>query len=171
MEILNEEGFKIDSDVKAEWALKKIKVEQDEFKRLKNVCEAMIKSYEDQIKSAESNLNKSTSWIKSQLLLYFTTVKSKETKTQKTYQLPSGRLVLKMREPEIKRNDQELIAWVKLNGGQEDFISVKETLNWAGLKKCLNQTESGFTTDDGEIVPGIELIPKDPEFKVEVNDD
>ena len=59
-----------------------------------------------------------------------------------------------------------IIDWLKKNDGQ-DFVKVKESLDWAGLKKKVAVVGESMATEDGEIIPGIKVIPREPIFKVE----
>ena len=90
----------------------------------------------------------------------------KATKTQVSYTLPSGKLVLKHQEPEYKPNDEILIPWLEKNN--PSLIKVKKTADWAGLKKTLTLDGTDMLTEDGEIVPGITVTPREDVFKVEV---
>ena len=89
-----EGDFIIDNDSKAEWALKKIKAAQDEHDRLI----ALADEEEDRLKvkraKIDSKLETDTSYLKFLLSKYIDTVTCKETKTQKSYQLLTGKKIL-----------------------------------------------------------------------------
>ena len=88
---------------------------------------------------------------------------AKKTKTQLSYELPGGKLVLKAQQPEYERDEEKLVAWLKKNdlGG---MVKVKETANWAELKKTLKADGDCMVTTDGEVVPGIKVIEREPKF-------
>ena len=90
----------------------------------------------------------------------------KQTKTQISYTLPTGKLILKHQEPEYKPNDAELVPWLKTN--RPEYVKVKESADWAGLKKTLILDGTNMITEDGEIVPGIAVTPRPDIFKAEV---
>ena len=100
---------------------------------------------------------------------YFDTVPHKITKTTESYPLPSGKLVFKAQAPEYERDEEKVIEWLKQTNGTE-FIKVKESLDWAGLKKTVTVLEDKVITEDGEVVPGIKAIQRDPVFTVEVKE-
>jgi phage host-nuclease inhibitor protein Gam len=154
------EDFVIDSDAKAEWALKKIKEARDDRDR-------WVEWYKAQIEKITEQTDFSTMNLERMLAEYFATVPHKKTKTQESYTIPGGKLILKTQNPEYKRDDKTVIDWLKQNKG-EKFIKVKEELAWAELKNATAVFEDHIVTEDGEIIPGIEVIEREAKFVVEV---
>jgi len=161
------EAFKIDNDVKAEWGIKKIAEHKAEYERMKALCENMISEYKNKILEAEKDFERNTGYFKSQLRNYFESVPHKKTKTKESYKLASGSLVLKIKAPEVKRDNEKLLEWAKSNG-YEYNVKITESLNWADLKKDLKQVDNKYVTADGVIVEGVELLQRDNEFEVEI---
>ena len=154
------EGFVIDTDAKAGWALDKIREARADRDR-------WVKWYEDKIAEITAQTDFNTMNLERMLAEYFATVPHKKTKTQESYALPGGKLVLKTQNPEYKRDDKTVIEWLKANG-QGQFIKTKEELAWSDLKAATAAFEGHIVTEDGEIVPGIEVIERDAKFVVEV---
>lgn len=96
---------------------------------------------------------------------YFDTVPHKKTDTQENYRLPSGKLTLKDVEPEYKREDKQIIDFLKKHGG--GYIKTKEEVDWSGLKKTLMVVGETAATEDGEIIPGIKVIAKPQNFTID----
>ena len=160
-ELLQEtEGFTIDTDAKAEWALRKIKEARADR-------DYWVAWYEQKIAEIKAQTDANTANLEEMLSVYFDTVPHKKTKTQETYTLPGGKLILKTQNPEYKRDDKAVIEWLKGNG-QERFVKIEEKLDWAGLKAETAAFEGRIVTEDGEIIPGIEVIDREPKFVVEV---
>lgn len=162
-----QEGFVIDNDNKAEWAIRKIAEERAEAQRYINVCNTMINEYQAKIQEAEEQLERNTGYLQSLLAQYFETVETKRTKTQETYKLPSGTLKKKYPQPQLKRDDTKLVEWLK-NTGKTDYIKVKESADWANLKKIAQVKGNVVVDENGEIVEGIEVVERPPTFEVEV---
>ena len=161
-ELLKEtEGFVIDSDAKAEWAMGKIREAREDRDR-------WVNWYKDQIKAITEQTDFDTMNLERMLFEYFSTVPHKVTKTQENYKLPGGKLVLKLQNPEYKRDDEKVIEWAKKSEGFEKFVKVKEELDWAGLKAVTEAFGTTIITEDGEIVPGVEVVEREPKFVVEV---
>lgn len=154
------EGFVIDTDAKAEWALKKIKEARADRDTWVAWYKAKIAEITEQTDFDTMNLEK-------MLADYFARVPHKVTKTQESYKLPGGKLVMKTQNPEYKRDDKVVIEWLKSNGRPE-FVKVEEKLDWAGLKDQTAVFEGHVVTEDGEIIPGIDVENREPKFVVEV---
>ena len=94
-----------------------------------------------------------------------------------TYSFPGGKLVLKKQDPEYKRDEPTVIAWLKEHSAPQ-FVKVKENLDWDNLKKsCAGDADGKMIfgeeiTEDGEIVqltiPGIDVVYREDKFVVEV---
>lgn len=154
------EGFVIDTDAKAEWALQKIREAREDR-------DTWVKWYQDKIKEITEQTDFDTMNLERMLAEYFASVPHKKTKTQESYKLPGGKLVLKTQNPEYKRDDKAVIEWAKANGFDQ-YVKVEEKLAWAELKDATAVFEGHIVTEDGEIVPGVEVTNRDAKFVVEV---
>lgn len=153
-------AFQVDSDVKAEWALKKIA-------ELRSDRDGWIAWYKDKIQQITEQTDKDTAYYEALLAQYFDTVPHKSTKTQESYTLPGGKLILKKQNPEYVRDDKKAIEWLEQNGG-DSYIKIEKKLDWATLKGDTQAVGGQIVTMDGEIIPGIEVIDREPKFVVEV---
>jgi hypothetical protein len=154
------EGFVIDTDAKAEWALGKIKKAREDR-------DTWVAWYKDKIREITEQTDFDTLNLERMLAEYFASVPHKKTKTQESYKLPGGKLVLKTQNPEFKRDDKAVIDWLKANG-LEQFVKVKEELDWSGLKDATAIFEGHIVTEDGEVIPGIDVVDREAKFSVEV---
>jgi phage host-nuclease inhibitor protein Gam len=160
IERVESDGFVIDTDAKAEWALKKIRearADRDKW----------VEWYTDKIAEIKAQTDFDTMNLENMLAEYFATVPHKKTKTQESYKLPGGKLVLKTQNPEYNRDDARVIDWLKKNG-QAQFVKVEEKLDWAALKGATAVFDGHIVTEDGEIIDGVEVINRDAKFVVEV---
>ena len=162
----NEEQFVINDDGKAEWALNKIAEEKVEMQRMINVANSMIIKYQEKIEVYQKQFESKTAFLKEQLRQYFETVPHKTTKTQETYKLPSGTLKLKKQNPEYIRDEEKLLIWAKVN--KPEHVKVKESVNWAELKKELKFVDDKALTEDGEIVDGVIASERPSVFDIEL---
>ena len=150
------------SDIEAGWQLerrKKIIADMNELLDFHNECIRKIKE------DAEYKLF----CVDSALKYYFDQLPHKKTKTQESYALPGGKLVLKVQNPEYKRDDKTVIDWLKQNNGG-NYIKVKEELDWSALKADTNTIDGRIVNSDGEFIPGVEVINREPKFMVEVKE-
>jgi len=154
--------FRVDNDQKAEWCLQKIAEKKAELAK----WEA---HYTGLLAAVREETDRDIAWFENKLQGYFLDQQiarnTKKTKTQTSYSLPSGKLVVRHREPTYDRKAEELLPWLKQN--HPELVKVKEEENWAELKKLLKVHGESMITADAEIVPGITVTPRPDEFKVE----
>lgn len=163
------EAFVIDNDSKAEWAVRKIKEAADERDRLLDLIameECRIATEKEAIMMRYRN---ETGWMTNQLEHYMQTVKCKETKTTKTYQLLTGRLKIKKGGIDYKRDNESLLAWAKANRSELVKIKTEESVDWATLKKSVELTDDGLIdTETGVAIEGVTAEQKPDTFEVEL---
>jgi hypothetical protein len=163
------EGFCINSDSSAEWAISKLREEKIELDRIEKLCKMMIQTYQQRIDEAKRSHESTTTWLKSQLQQYFETVPHKKTKTQETYNLASGKLVKKLGGDDYVRDDEKILSWIKNNKKEDKFIKIEESVKWAELKKTLTVSGNNAVDCDGEIIPGITVTQKPDKFEVQLD--
>jgi hypothetical protein len=158
------EGFIIDTDQKAEWALKKVLEAKAEKERLTSLVNSELDSLKVKQAEIDRHYENETSYLLAMLNEYMKTVKCKTTKTQATYELLSGKLVFKFAKAELKESP-ELLDWCKQNA--PEYVRTKEEVMWGELKKNLEATTEGvIMANTGEFVEGIEIQEKPAVFDI-----
>ena len=157
-----EQGFAVLDDSSAEWCLRKIKEKQSELA----TWEAF---YAEQLEKVRGRIKSDINFFEIKLKEYFDQIPHKKTKTQESYSLPGGKLILKAQDPTYDVKDEELVPWLKQND-LSSLVKTKfeEKADWAKLKKQVKVAGDGVVTEDGEIVPGVKVVPRPEIFKVEV---
>lgn len=153
-----EEIFKIENDKTADWAITQIHEAESERDRLITLAEEQITDLKDRIEELKTKCDNDTAYLRSCLEMYFNTVPTKETKTQKSYKLLSGTLVFKKPSIKINHDDEKLIDM--LDG--TEYVETKKSLKWGEYKKIL--TVSGddvVDSETGEVIDActIEDVP------------
>ena len=97
------ESFTIDNDSKADWAVRKIA-------EIRAECDRMAEWHRQQVNKEKEAAEADISRLEHMLSEYFVVVPHKVTKTQESYTLPTGKLVVKKQNPEFKRDDKTVIA-------------------------------------------------------------
>ena len=161
------EGFIIDNDVKANWALKQIRKAKEEHDRLQNIIDAEFEELKTKQEQINKKLEQETSYLKGLLYIYFQGVEHKETKTQESYKLLDGSLVYKKPSVSIVKPDEErLLAYLR-QADHMEYIETKESVRWGELKKTLTLTDTGeIISEDGEVLDFIQTEEKAGEFNV-----
>lgn len=154
------DGFHVTDDKAAEWCMKKIREAETD--------RAMWKAhYEAQMEKVNKAADESIAYFTGKLEEYFATVPHKATKTQESYTLPGGKLVLKQQQPKFETDDDKLVPWLEANG-RTGLVKIKKSADWSTLKKSLNFVGENAVTVDGEIVPGVKVEQRPNVFKVEM---
>jgi len=158
--------FEITDDRMADWAVEKVLAEITERDRLIALVNERIKELNEQKAQLTEKCDNGTSYLKTKLRIYFEGVKpSTATKTQTTYKLLAGKLVLKQQQPEFVRDEKALVEWAEKSA--PDFIEVAKSVNWADLKKATTlDGETVVYAETGEVVPGVVAKAREDVFEV-----
>lgn len=154
-----QDGFKIDSDSKAEWAVKRIKEAEREQNRLLALVDEERAELDVREKEILDNYAKKTDGLKALLEEYlraqYAKEEARETNTQITYQLLSGKLVYKKSGLELKHNKDVLLNWCKEH--LPDAVKVTYEPKWAEIKKNIKVVDGiPVYAPTGEVVDGVE---------------
>ena len=156
-----EEIIEVRSTIEAKWQFeqrRKIIEDRDE----------LISYYEDQINKVKADADFKIGFIDRALFEFFKTVEHKKTKTQESWSIPAGKLMLKKQAPEYKRDEKTVIEWLKQTPEGSQYVKTVESLDWANLKKDTTVVGNTIVNSDGEIIPGVEVIEREDKFVVEV---
>lgn len=164
----------VDDDRKAERMLEYIRWCNDQKGR-------WMKYYSEQMVKITKDMERKIGWAEYLLNQYFRTVPHKMAKKSESYQLPSGKLVLKQQAPKLTPDDDALVTFLKDNKLNE-FVKT-ETITkpaWGEFKKTLAKDPNGDlavvemedglhpVTADGVPVECVAVEIRGAEFKVEV---
>ena len=156
-----QEGFVIDTDEKADWAIRKIlrcQQKNDDVKQLAEMQINKIKQWQEQ----ETRDNDSS-------ISYFTSLLEPYAKSQldgkkKTVKMPSGNVSFRsvsagyfIAGEKVDSKNETLINHIRQSA--PEFLKVEESTDWAEFKKTLTLTSTGqIITADGEILSFISAV-------------
>lgn len=151
-------GDPIMNDLDAEEALQNIMAAEEKIEGMKAWYEHAMEQIEKQQTAVIEN-------EKARLRNYFEMVPHNKTKTQESYALPHGKLIMKAQQPEFERDDDQVIGWLEQGG--RGFVKVKKSVDWAELKRTLKFKDgTAIDKETGEVVPGIRVIEREPIFTI-----
>ena len=160
------EGFVINNDQLADWAVRKIREGRKELERLTMLGENQKAEIDYKIRHEEEKTLRGEKYLTGLLREYFEGVPHKATKTQESYKLLNGSLILKFPKVKMEKEDDTLVEYFRQNG-MEEFIKVEEKPKWADFKKNLEIIDDAVVnTATGEIVDVVKLVEVDSEFSV-----
>lgn len=176
VEELQEEGqeeqqrWRIENDLIADWAIEKIKRFRAELERKRQLAEEKKRQIDMWYKSEQKKIERDIKFFEQKLYEYYMSLDPKQLrkgKVQTKYELMSGTLKLKKQNPDIEREKETLLAWLEENGLTEYIKIVKEP-DWAKLRKKVKITDDkAVYPETGEIIPGIKVNPRPDKFIVE----
>lgn len=150
-----EQGFRITDDGGARWAVEQMKAADEEYER-------DLMWYQGLIEKARAKRDARKARMTEYLRDYAEIVPMKETKTQKSYPVPGGKLVLKKATTKLEHDDAVIMEDLKKQGRTEYIKTVvTEKLDWAGLKKDY--------LENGEAVDGITVVEVPETFTVQID--
>lgn len=165
-----QQGWRIESDVMADWAIEKIKFYRAELERKKRLAEEKKRQIDEWLKSEQEKAERHIAFFEQKLYEYFMSLDPsllQKSKTQVKYELFSGTLKLKKQNPIIERDNEVLLGWLE-QVGLTDYIKIKKEPNWAELKKNVEISGNrAVYKDTGEIIPGVKVEPQPDKFIVE----
>jgi len=164
-----QQGFTIDTDDKAEWALRKIADHRAETARLVMACDHAIQQYQEKAKRFREQGEQREGYLASLLSNYFDRVPHKSTPTQETYKLPSGTLRLKHQDPEFVREDDKLVKFLEAN--YPELVKIKKSPDWAEYKKKTtykSDSEKVYDKDTGELLECVKAVHRASKFQIDI---
>ncbi len=164
------QGFVIDDEEKANWAMRKIKHLQDKKAEKEAIAKAEIDRIKQWLEEENASINRDIEFFTNALEIYMRKLNQKNPKT-KSIKLIHGKLQLRKQQPKFNYDDGKLLRWLKENRHQ-NFIRIKESPDKSALKKSVAIADGkAILKDTGEIVEGISVEePDEPAFSLKVNE-
>lgn len=155
-------------------AFKKIAAKKAENQQHIDYANAEIKKITEWLSEVTKPNNSDIEYIESLITNYHKRVLEEYPK-KKTLSTPNGKSKSRTtkKSPYIKDGEALLRAVKRL--GDNDFVDVKESVKWGYLKSKIHvvELEGGevvFTTDDGQVLEGLDLKEEETDFKMEVGE-
>ena len=150
------------TDVQADEMLEQVMDLRSEKGRFETIAAGKIGIIQEDLLHKTEKLDNQIQFMKDQLRAFFLTVDRKQTKTQESYSLLSGRLILKKSTQKIYHDDAKLLEWAEQNG--QHYIDTKQVskLNWTEFKKDLSISNGMIVNKvTQEVLEGIGLTIED----------
>ena len=125
------------TDTQADDLITEIKALQEEKQRYELIASQQIQVITDKLQAKHKYIESSIQFNKDQLRAFFLTVERNSTKTQESYSLLSGKLVLKKATHKIVHDDEKIAKWAQTNASEYTKIKATTVLDWSAFKKDL----------------------------------
>jgi len=143
----------MNNDYQMEKLLNELREFKEEKQRLIDLSLKMVEEYQDKVKFYEEQVKIKEEYIKGQIFALIEVDKMKDTKTQKSYQLVSGKIIMPKDKYNIKLKKD-----IDFNEISDKFIEIKKSIKWADYKKTLKIVDGEvINIQTGEIVDNVEV--------------
>ncbi len=159
------EGFTVDTDEKANWALRKIKQAKQKQEESNALTLSEIDKVERWNKKQQEDAQMDIDFFQG-LLAGYASKKREEDPKYKSQKLPNGRIRFKKQQPKYVYDDAALLTSLKKNG-RNDLVKVKETVDKTEVKKAfVSQNGALIDPDTGEFIDGVTVVDQEDKFEV-----
>jgi phage host-nuclease inhibitor protein Gam len=166
-EQVNAESFVIDTEEKANWALRKIRSLKEKKQDNIALAEAEISKIDAWLESVNEKVDRDAEYFQNMLAAYAQKRRNEDSKF-KSLKLPHGKIAFRKQQPKWEYDDSKLLESLK-SSGLDDLIRIKEEPDKTAIKKRLVVSgEFAVNPDSGELIGGITIQQREDDFKVEV---
>ena len=172
--------FFLADDSAAGWAMRKIAKIDAEKKRMLDQIDERIQQFtaamEFKANEVKRKADNEREYFEQLLAVYFANLPASSIKKTKagraSYDLPEGKLMITAPKREYRHDDARLLEFIKANKMIE-YVRLKESPDWAAIKKNLSVSENGDVAIVGmlgEVIQTDAIVAVDlpGEFRVEV---
>ena len=149
-----EEGFRVDDDQKADWALRKLAVIRRKQAENQSIFDAELARIKEWLSKVNTALERDSAYFEAVLTPYALQQRSEG---RKTVTLPHGTLKTTAGQSHIEFKDEsKFIEWAKVN--DPALLRIKTDVDKSALKVLITE-EGVLISTQGEIIPDVEVIP------------
>lgn len=161
---VQDEGFKVDTEEKANWALRKLAKIEEQRQEDIALAEAEIQKIESWLEQKKEKHDRDTDYFQG-LLAAYAQERRREDPKFKSLKLPNGVVRFRKQQPKYHYVDDRLLESLKAHG-RDDLIKVKESPDKANLKKQFAVNgDKLFNPDTGEALEGVTVEYRDDKFE------
>lgn len=165
---VDEERFVIDSDEKADWALRKIAEAENEIEKVEYFAETQIRQIENWKAKQTEKHNNSIEYFKSLLAEYLHN-KRKENPKLKSITLPTGNVGFRKKPVKWVYNDEVVLKTLE-SENLDDFIKIEKKLDKQSIKKAFEVVNGKvINPETGQVIEGIEIQEQGESLNVRLN--
>lgn len=154
------EGFVVDTDQKADWAIRKLAVIRRKQEENRDIYKAEFDRITEWLSTVDTALQRDALYFEAVLTRYALLQRSEG---RKSISLPHGTIKTTAGQPHIEFNDEaKFIQWALAN--DTTLVKIKTDVNKTAIKALI--TEEGVViSTQGEIVPEVKVIPAETSVK------
>ena len=148
------EGFVVDTDQKADWAIRKLAVIRRKQAENKAIYDAEVIRITEWLSTVNTALDRDALYFEAVLTPYALLQRSEG---RKTVTLPHGTLKTTAGQSHIEFKDEsKFIEWAKVN--DPALLRIKTDVDKSALKVLITE-EGVLISTQGEIIPDVQVVP------------
>lgn len=162
------ETLNVCDDYTADKALERLETAKKDFDRAREIGLRRIEEITAQMQAAEERYQKIAQPLQKELEAYLRRADCRETDTRYSYQLLSGKVILKKPRKKLVPDRKALAEYLQ-ESGMTDYIKFTPEPAWGEYKKRLKIVgDTVIDTDTGEVVPAVavEDVPEELTWEV-----
>lgn len=148
--------FRIEDDAAAAWAMRKLRSVRARQQQNDRIAADEIARVREWLAQVDAPLERDATYFEAILTDYALRCRQDERDGRKTIALPTGKVTTRTTAAKINVDDDEFLPWARQN--HPDLIRVKETPNTAAIKELIDGRPAPVTSD-GELLPGVQVLP------------
>ena len=155
-------------DYTADKALERLEQAKRDFDRAKEIGQRRIEEITAQMQAAEERYQKIAQPLQKELEAYMRKADCRETKTRYSYQLLSGKVILKKPSKKLVPDRKALAEYLQ-ESGMTDYLKLTPEPAWGEYKKRLKIVgNTVIDADTGEVVPAVSVedVPEELTWEV-----
>ena len=162
------ETLNVCDDYTADKALERLETAKKDFDRAREIGLRRIEEITAQMQAAEERYQKIAQPLQKELEAYLRRADCRETDTRYSYQLLSGKVILKKPRKKLVPDRKALAEYLQ-ESGMTDYLKLTPEPAWGEYKKRLKIVgDTVIDTDTGEVVPAVtvEDVPEELTWEV-----
>lgn len=164
---VNEEGFKVTDEQKADWVLRKLRQVEEQRKEDIALAESEIEKIDAWLEQKKEKHDRDRDYFQGLLAAYAVERRQEDPKF-KSLKLPNGRIRFKKVQPKWNYDNPKTIESLK-KSGLVGLIRVKEEPDKASIKKKFEiNGDKAVNPETGEILDGVTIEHNEDRFEWEV---
>jgi hypothetical protein len=158
-------AFKVDDDLKADWAMRKLASIRRKQSQNKTIFDAEVQRVQEWLEKVNTALERDSAYFEAVLTQY---ALLQRLEGRKSVVLPHGTVKTTAGRPKIEiESSEEFITWAQANA--QDLLRIKTEVD----KKALNALpihEGQVISTTGEIIPSVKVIPAEPSVSFDISE-
>ena len=154
------EGFVVDNDQKADWAIRKLAVIRRKQAENKAIYDAEVIRITEWLSTVNTALDRDALYFEAVLTPYALLQRSEG---RKTVTLPHGTIKTTAGQPKVEFKDESaFIEWARSN--DPALLKIKTDIDGTAVKAVITN-EGGVISTQGEIIPEVTVTPAETSVK------